>query len=113
MLYNEGKGVEKDHREAVRLLRYAAAHGLADAQLELGILRAIGPEGVTQDAVQAYVWFHLAAEQGDERAARHRGRVAAMLLEAEHPEARRRIAAHLGISAVEVPSPSEFLQSAE
>lgn len=45
-----------------------AEHGDADAQYLLGYLYARG-EGVTRDVVRAFMWFTLAARQGDAIAA--------------------------------------------
>ena len=61
--YATGKGVDKDHREAVRWLRAAAEQGHARAQLILGSAYANG-NGVTEDQREAVRWFRAAAEQG-------------------------------------------------
>ena len=109
MLHNEGKGTPEDHAEALQWFRRAADLGLADAELELGILRALGPTGVEQDAVQAYMWFFIAAARGDEHAARHRNRLAAMLSDEEQEDARRRIAERLKMDVEAIPSPAAYL----
>ena len=92
-LYKDGKGVERDLRTAREWLLKAARQGSRDAQLELGILRSIGGEGVTQDVVRAYVWFTLAAREDDEEAVERRNLVEQMLSEEEKKEAQTRIEA--------------------
>ena len=113
VLHNEGKGTPRDAAQALEWFRRAAELGLADAELELGILRAIGPEGVEQDAVQAYMWFFIAAARGDERGAQHRNRLAAMLTDEEQEDARRQIAEQLNMDLDAIPSPSAYLAGTE
>ena len=95
VLYNEGRGVDEDPSRAAYWFRLAARQDSADAQFELGVMRAMGRDGVAQDAVQAYVWFYLAAHNGDVPAEGRRDLVASLLLEDEKAEADRRIAAWL------------------
>ena len=91
VLSKKGRGVPRDAAEAVRWFRLAAVQGLADAQLELGVLRAMGAEGVEQDVVQAYVWFELAARRGDKDAVRRRDLTGSLLTDEERTEAERRL----------------------
>lgn len=63
-LYENGLGVTKDTREAVRLFTLAANQGLADAQFQLGRAYKNG-EGVAQDYEEALYWYTQAAQQGD------------------------------------------------
>jgi TPR repeat protein len=62
-LYTFGQGVPEDHALALRLFRLAAEQGDADAQNNLGGMYAEGL-GVAADAVEAYMWFELAASAG-------------------------------------------------
>ncbi len=57
-----------DYAAAFAESKPVAERGDADAQYMLGFLYARG-EGVRRDIVRAYVWFALAARQGDEIAA--------------------------------------------
>ena len=91
ILNMEGRGVPRDAAAAVRWFRLAAVQGLADAQLELGVLRAMGADGVEQDVVQAFVWFELAVRNGDEEAVRRRDLVGSVLTDEERAEAERRL----------------------
>ena len=54
----------KDHAEAVRWYRLAAAQGHAAAQFNLGHMLHRG-QGVAQDYAEAVRWYRLAAAQGD------------------------------------------------
>ncbi len=62
-LYENGKGVPQDYKEAVKRYRLAAEQGLAEAQNDLGYMYKEG-QGVTQDYKEALKWYRLAAEQG-------------------------------------------------
>ncbi len=48
----------------IRWFELAAAQGLADAQLQLGIMYELG-QGVSQDNVKAYMWFRLSLYKGN------------------------------------------------
>ena len=61
--YDDGRGVQQDHAEAVRWYRMAADQGEAAAQFNLGVSYSNG-EGVLKDDAEAVRWFRLAAEQG-------------------------------------------------
>ena len=62
--YYLGKGVSRDHQEAVRWFRRAAEHDHAAAQNNLGVCYQCG-EGVPQDYSEAVKWYRKAAEKGD------------------------------------------------
>ena len=67
LMYNDGRGVTQDYKQAVKLYRKAAEQGLASAQFNLGNMYN-GGQGVTQDYKQAVKWYRKAAEQGYARA---------------------------------------------
>jgi TPR repeat protein len=56
LLYEQGKGVPQDEREAVKWYKEAAERGHALAQLNLGI-----EYSMSQEYVLAHLWFTLAA----------------------------------------------------
>lgn len=60
--YDEGEGVDQDHKQAAQLYRKAAEQGHAMAQDNLGNSYYEG-EGVKQDYNQAVYWYRKAAEQ--------------------------------------------------
>lgn len=62
MLEN-GQGVTKNDKQAVKWYRLAAAQGNAVAQNNLGTMYANG-QGVSQDYEEAAKWYRLAAAQG-------------------------------------------------
>ena len=62
-LYESGRGVAADGREAARWYRKAADAGFHRAQANLANLYLKG-EGVAQDDREAATWFHRAALQG-------------------------------------------------
>ena len=62
-MYDSGRGMAKDEREAVRWFRLAAEQGHAEAQSNLGASYALG-QGVPWDEGEAVRWYRLAAEQG-------------------------------------------------
>ena len=68
MLYEQGKGVKKDHKRAAGWHKLAADAGLADAQFALGYLlekgTANGTVLDTPDFVGAVHWYSRAANQG-------------------------------------------------
>ena len=66
-MYEKGRGVGKDNREAVRWYRKAAEQGYARAQSNLGFMYEYG-RGVGKDNREAVRWYRKAAEQGYARA---------------------------------------------
>ena len=59
IMYDEGKGVPQDARQAVHWYQQAAEQGHASAMFNLGRMYANG-DGVPQDYVQAYAWYNVA-----------------------------------------------------
>ncbi|MGO4869033.1 MAG: hypothetical protein ACLPGW_00230 [Roseiarcus sp.] len=75
----EGAGSDKpNYAEAAQWFRKAGQLGIRDSQFNLGILYARGL-GVPQDLVQSWLWFSLAAQQGDADAGKKRDEVAAKM----------------------------------
>ena len=63
-IYDLGRGVAQDYREAVQWYRRSAEQGYAQAQFALGEMYKNG-DGVAKDLAQAAHWYRLAAEQGN------------------------------------------------
>jgi len=63
-LYESGKGVAQNDREAVQWYRKAADNGVGSSQLSLAKMYYEG-RGVQKDLTKALDWFRAAAEQGD------------------------------------------------
>ena len=93
VLYNQGQGVPRDAARALHWFELAARQGSTDAQLELGVLRALGGGGLEQDVVEALAWFTLAARSGDPAAIERRDLTRSLLLDEEIEEAERRVKA--------------------
>jgi uncharacterized protein len=66
-MYQRGRSVEKDGKQAVFWFRKAAEQGDARAQYNLGRMYESG-RGVEQDDEQAVFWYREAAEQGEQDA---------------------------------------------
>jgi localization factor PodJL len=79
VMHAEGSiGGKPDYATAAEWFRKAGQFGVRDSQFNLGILYARGL-GVPQDLGQAWLWFSLAAQQGDVDAGRKRDDVAAKM----------------------------------
>lgn len=61
-MYQDGRGVEKNNKEAARYYNKAAKQGHAAAQFHLACLHE--QEGTLQDYKQAEKWYRKAGEQG-------------------------------------------------
>ena len=68
VMYDNGRGVPQDHKEAVRWSRLAAAQGYANAQSNLGAMYANGAS-VIKNNIVAYALFNIAAANGAATAA--------------------------------------------
>ena len=64
MMYDSGKGVPKEDKEAVKWYRLAAEQWNAEAQSNLGGIYGNGA-GVIQDYVRAHMWWNIAASSGE------------------------------------------------
>jgi TPR repeat protein len=67
LMYEEGKGVEKDLAMALQWLQRAAEQNFSKAQLLIGRKYYTGA-GVPRDLTKAAEWYRLAAEQNDAEA---------------------------------------------
>ena len=74
LLYNEGKGVPQNFKQASVWFRKAAEQGHAGAQVNLGTLYFLA-HGVSQNNQEALFWFHKAAAQRDALAFAKLGRM--------------------------------------
>ena len=79
VMHAEGAiGGKPDYATAAEWFRKAGQFGVRDSQFNLGILYARGL-GVPQDLGQSWLWFSLAAQQGDADSSRKRDDVAAKM----------------------------------
>lgn len=86
-LFEFGDGI-KSNKAAAYYYRQAAKQGYRDAQLDLARLYEQG-KGLPPDAVQAWLWYSLAARQGDASAIPGRDRVSTRMSPAQIAEAER------------------------
>ena len=63
-MYRDGRGVERNDREAIRWFRRSADQGNSYGQADLGWMYENG-RGVQRDRVEAVRWYRRAAEQGN------------------------------------------------
>jgi TPR repeat protein len=102
-----GQGVAQDEAASADWLRKAAEGGDAGGQHELGVLcyRASldpGRAGREESRLEAYVWLHLAAEQGYRDSTEIWERVTMSMTRAEIAEGIRRAAAFVARPSVTV-----------
>ena len=64
-MYDDGKGVPQDYKQAVVWYRKAAEQGSPSGQILLGTMYDDG-KGVPQNYKEAVTWYRKAAEQGDD-----------------------------------------------
>ena len=77
-----------DYEKALRGYRLAAEQGLANAQINLGYMYALG-QGVEQDNVLAHMWFSLTAAQGNTTAVGNRDTAAKKMTPAQIEESQQ------------------------
>lgn len=73
-IYENGRGVQKNYKEAVDWYTKAAEQGYDVAQYNLALMYANG-FGVPKDVKQAVVWYKKAAEQGNVKAQNYLTRI--------------------------------------
>jgi len=83
---------EPDINTAVGWFHKAADRGIVDSQFNLGVLYGEGT-GVDRDLVQSYVWYSLAAAQGDSIAGQRAERVSLDLSKKQQAQADSRLKA--------------------
>jgi hypothetical protein len=95
-MYDLAMGVARDPARALEWYRKAARQRWSPAQYMLGLIYAVGQQGVPQDYVQAHMWLDIAAAQGVVEAARLRDRIKAQMTPAQVLEAQREAGYFLG-----------------
>ncbi len=77
-----------DYTTALRIFRQLADQGDAKAQASLGGMYFFG-QGVTQDYVQAHMWYNVAAAKGEKLGRKNRDLLAKLMTPAQIAEAQR------------------------
>lgn len=83
LLYDLGRGVDRDPRAAADWFRQAAEQDFARAQYRLAELYEEGSGGLERDPARAYAWFKLAGRSRFEDARKRRRKVADSLTDIE------------------------------
>jgi TPR repeat protein len=65
-MYDFGKGLSKEKKEAVKYYRMAAELGNTHAQVTLGFGHESGSKFIPLDPLQAYMWLSLAKNGGSQ-----------------------------------------------
>lgn len=68
LMYEEGQGVKKDYKKAVKWYQLSADKGNAHAQYLLGLMYAKGRGVNKKDYKKAVKWYRLSAEKGNAKA---------------------------------------------
>lgn len=102
--YIHGLGVEENARLAHDLIRKSAATGHFLGQRYLGGMNA-GGIGIPEDRAEAYKWFTLAIQQGDEEARRLRERLVREMSGQQILEGTARASAFVSIPSEEIDRP--------
>ena len=94
VMYEAGKGIPRDLKQAIRWYQTAAANGQRDAMFNLGAMYANG-EGVQQDLVTALAYLDVADLLGHKEAPELRETVAEYMSEQQLAEANERVALYI------------------
>ncbi|NOH84539.1 sel1 repeat family protein [Vibrio sp. 03-59-1] len=87
-LYNEGRGVDKDTKQAFDWFLRAARLGNAQGQSRVGFKYAIGND-TNKDMVKAYAWFDVAFKNGHIKSEEFRKKAEKDLTESQINEAQK------------------------
>lgn len=88
-LYQKGRGVIQDYKEAAIWFRRAAEQGDSQAMSHLGLLMKAG-HGVANNLVEAYAWLNLASARGEQSSESDRDRLRLRLSSEQLAEAQNR-----------------------
>ncbi|NCX62196.1 MAG: sel1 repeat family protein, partial [Betaproteobacteria bacterium] len=87
-MFDDGKGVAQDYKEAVRWYQLAAKQGNAEAQNNLGVMYGLG-QGVLQDYTRAHMWLNIAAITGKKNSVEGRDLTASKMTAQQIEQAQR------------------------
>jgi hypothetical protein len=88
LIYNHGRGVNKNYKKAASYFQAAALGGNSIAQYYLASLYFNG-QGVQKDYILAYMWLNIAARSGDDVIIKERELVEKRLSQQQISEAQR------------------------
>jgi TPR repeat protein len=90
-MFQMGRGTAADPIRAVEFFRESANRGYAPAQRALARMFELG-KGTPLNLVNAFVWYSLAKQQGDQIAAQRLPPLASKLSNGEHQHAQEMLA---------------------
>jgi TPR repeat protein len=88
LMHKMGLGVSKDRKQAQKWSRLAAKQGNTDAQVLLGSLYYKGEGKESDDIEKAYMWYDIAATEGNDEARKELATVSSQLSSQQIAEAR-------------------------
>ncbi|MEF9949409.1 MAG: tetratricopeptide repeat protein, partial [Comamonas sp.] len=89
-MYDHGRGVVQDSKEAFKWYMIAAEQGDANSQFNVGSMYALG-RGVKQSWPQAYFWALLAARDGEKDSAKQQEIIAKKLKPAQRAKIQQQV----------------------
>ena len=87
-LYSSGRGVEQDHKAALKWYKLAAKQGHDLAMYNLGDMYARG-QGVTQDNIRAHMWWSLSVSQRFYEGANERDKIEMTMVPSQVEKAKK------------------------
>jgi len=102
VIYLMGIGVARNTPQALKLLKLSADQGTRDAQVFLGLAYR-NLQDAPRDFLQAYMWFHLAALQGDPLAPKQRDDLERLMTPDQVAKAQGLAAAWKSVFSTKVP----------
>ena len=88
VMYEHGKGIPQEYKEAVKWYHKSAEQGDMSAQYNLGVMYYLG-NGVIQNIVYAHMWMNIAASNGRDEAVKNRDIIAKDMTASQIAEAQK------------------------
>jgi hypothetical protein len=95
VLYERGKGIEQNQRQASQWYEKSALQGHVDAQYNIALMYATG-RGIEKNERIAMMWFASAAKQGDQEA---RKLLLNMIDEKSEPQSKKEVLQSVNVAA--------------
>ena len=88
LMYDNGRGVDQDYKQAVKWYQLAADQGNALAQNNLGLMYDSG-RGVAQDYKMAHMYYNIGAANGSDSGRKNRDEIAKIMTPQQIAEAQQ------------------------
>src|SRR3989454_12465104 len=109
VMYLMGISVARNTPQALKLLKLSADQGMRDAQVFLGLAYR-NLRDAPRDFIQAYMWFHLAALQGDPLAPKQRDDLERLMTPDQVAKAQGLAAAWKSVFSTKVPFRNKYFE---